>query len=239
MRIGILRTDSVRREFQAEFGDYPEMFRRVLSAAAEEEPIDFVEYDVQHGEYPAALGECDAYLITGSRESVYDALPWLEPLKAFVRRADAARHPLIGICFGHQLIAQELGGVTRAAEQGWAVGAHESKVLSREEWMQPFRPSFRLLSSHKDQVVELPERARLFAASAHCPHGGFTVDHHIITFQGHPEFAKGYSRALMDARRGILGEEVYERGVASLEEELDADAVARWILNFVAAGREK
>lgn len=233
MRIGILKTDSVRPEFQGEFGDYPDMFRRAL-AAASDEPVEFRTYDVQHGEYPEDVGECDAYLITGSRESVYDELPWLERLKEFVRTLDAARHPLVGICFGHQLIAQELGGETRAAGAGWAVGVHESQVVEPEPWMQPFQPSFRLLSSHKDQVVRLPSRAKLFAANAFCPHSGFTVDRHIVTFQGHPEFVKGYSKALLDARRRVLGDEVYDRGVASLDESVDAGLVARWILAFVA-----
>jgi GMP synthase-like glutamine amidotransferase len=87
-------------------------------------------------------------------------------------------------------------------------------------------------------VVELPARARPFAASVFCPHAGFTIDRHIITFQGHPEFEKGYSRALMDARRQILGEEVYGKGVASLGEPTDAEIAARWILNFVEAADE-
>jgi len=237
MRIGILKTDSVRPEFQAQFGDYPTMFRAVLSSAADGEPVEFRDYDVQHGQYPERLEECDAYLITGSRESVYDELPWLDRLKLFVKELDAARHPLVGICFGHQLIAQELGGETRAAEVGWSVGVHEAEVIAPGAWMQPFKPSFRLLSSHKDQVVQLPPRARPFAATPTCPHGGFTIDRHIITLQGHPEFVRGYSKALLDLRREILGDEVYTRGVESLDQTIDASLVARWILNFIAAAR--
>ena len=239
MRIGILKTDSVRPEFQREFGDYPAMFRQALATVADAEPVEFRDYDVQHGEYPRDIDECDAYLITGSRDSVYDELPWLEELKSFVKVLDAAQHPLVGICFGHQLIAHELGGETRAAARGWAVGVHEADVIEPAGWMQPFRPSFRLLSSHKDQVVKLPPRARPFAANEFCPHGGFTIDRHIITFQGHPEFVKGYSRALMDARKEILGDEVYSKGVASLDQMIDAPLVARWILNFLAQSRDE
>jgi len=234
MRIGILQTGAVRGDLQREFGDYPTMFRALLANAAGEEPIEFRDYDVQRGEYPATLDECDAYLITGSRESVYDDLPWLPRLEEFVRMLDADRHPLVGICFGHQLVAQALGGETRKADRGWGVGVQSATVRSGDPWMRPFKPTINLLASHQDQVVKLPPRAKLIAGSDFCPHAGFTIDEHIVTFQGHPEFAKGYSRALLDARRELLGDDLYARAVKSLEEPVDSALVARWILNFLA-----
>jgi GMP synthase-like glutamine amidotransferase len=236
MRIGILRTDSVRPEFQREFGDYPAMFRAVLMASADDVPIEFRDYDVQRGEYPASLDECDAYLITGSRHSVYEDQPWIHQLAEFVRELDAARRKLVGICFGHQLIAHALGGETRAAEQGWAVGVQDTCVLAPAEWMLPYRERFGLLSSHRDQVVRLPERAERFAATDFCPNSGYTIGDHILTFQGHPEFSKGYSRALMEARRDMLGESRYTAGVESLEEPVHPSVVGRWIINFIASG---
>jgi GMP synthase-like glutamine amidotransferase len=234
MQIGILRTNSVRPEFQPQFGDYPAMFRAMLMAGADETALEFRDYDVQRGEYPHALGDNTAYLITGSRESVYDEQPWIRRLGEFVRELDAARHKLVGICFGHQLIAQELGGETRAAEGGWAVGVQQTCVLEAHEWMQPYRDCFGLLSSHRDQVVRLPERARLFARSEFCPNSGFTIDDHIVTFQGHPEFSKGYSRALLELRRELLGEALFQRGVASLEQTVHQPLIGRWIVNFIA-----
>jgi GMP synthase-like glutamine amidotransferase len=235
MRIGILRTDSVRPEFQGEFGDYPAMFRAMLSASAADEPIEFCDYDVQHGEYPASIDECDAYLITGSRHSVYEDQPWIHRLADFVRELDAAQHTLIGICFGHQLIAHTLGGETRAADQGWAVGVQDTCVLTPAEWMQPYQERFGLLSSHKDQVVRLPDGAEVFASTDACPNSGFTIGDHILTFQGHPEFSKGYSRALMNFRREMLGEPRYTAGVESLEKPVHPSVVGRWILNFIAS----
>lgn len=235
MRIGILKTDSVREEFQHEFGDYPAMFRAVLMASADDVPIEFRDYDVQRGEYPASIDECDAYLITGSRESAYDDQPWIHRLAQFVQELDAARHTLVGICFGHQLIAHVLGGETRAAETGWAVGVQETQVLSPAEWMLPYRERFGLLSSHKDQVVRLPERAEVFASTPFCPNSGFTIGDHILTFQGHPEFSKGYSRALIELRRDLLGEPGYSSGVESLGKPVHQSMVGRWIINFIAS----
>ena len=235
MRIGILKTDSVREEFQHEFGDYPVMFRAVLMANADDVPIEFRDYDVQRGEYPASIDECDAYLITGSRESAYDDQPWIHRLARFVQELDAARHTLVGICFGHQLIAHVLGGETRAAETGWAVGVQETQVLSPAEWMLPYRERFGLLSSHKDQVVRLPERAEVFASTPFCPNSGFTIGDHILTFQGHPEFSKGYSRALIELRRELLGEPGYSSGVESLGKPVHQSMVGRWIINFIAS----
>jgi hypothetical protein len=101
------------------------------------------------------------------------------------------------------------------------------------------RPTFNLLASHQDQVVKLPPRAKLIAASDFCPHAGFTIDDHIVTFQGHPEFVKGYSRALLEARRQALGEDVFARGVESLDEPVDSALVARWIINFMARERAR
>ncbi len=239
MRIGILKTDSVRAEFQGEFGDYPAMFRAMLIASADDIPLEFRDFDAQRGEYPESLDECDAYLITGSRHSVYDDQPWIHRLAQFVHELDAAKHPLVGICFGHQLVAHALGGETRAADVGWAVGVHETVVISPEAWMLPYRARFGLLSSHKDQVVKLPDRAEVFASTPLCPNSGFTIDEHILTFQAHPEFAKGYARALIEMRKDLLGEPRYEAGLASLSQAIHPSLIGRWIINFVAAHAAK
>lgn len=238
MRIGILQTDAVREELQGEFGDYPSMFHDVLARGADGvAEVGFANYDVRRGEYPATLDECDAYLITGSRDSVYDEAEWIDALTDFVIRLDEARKSLVGICFGHQLIAHALDGETAPAEQGWAVGVHESDVVARKPWMAPSKTTFRLISSHKDQVVKLPSRAELFAGNVFCPYAGFTIGDHMLTFQGHPEFEPGYAARLIEWRRQILGEERYTRGLASLEQPLDDDLVARWIVNFLTGVR--
>lgn len=238
LHIGILQTDSVLNQFQPAHGDYPAMFQRLLgergllAGAPDAGGLAFSSYDVRRGEYPSHRA-CDAYLITGSRHSVYDQLPWIAELVGFLREALAEGRKVIGICFGHQLIAHFFGGETRLAEGGWCVGVHRAEVISDEPWMMPAGRNFGLLSSHRDQAVRLPPGARRFARTEACPNSGFVLGDQILTFQGHPEFSHDYALDLLNLREELLGPEVFEQGVASLGEETDNDLVARWMLNFL------
>ena len=233
-RIGILQPDAVLEQFRGEFGDYPAMLADVLNQAANPgECLEYTAYDVMRGEYPAELGECDAYVITGSRASVYDEESWIQRLEDYVRVLHAARHKLVGICFGHQMVARALGGATEAAAVGWGVGIAESAVVNPGDFMQPALKRFNLLVSHRDQVTRLPKGATVHAGSGFCPISIFTVGRHILALQGHPEFVAEYSKVLMNMRRDLLGEPVWSNGVASLEAANDRATVARWILNFI------
>ena len=230
LHLGILQTDSVLAPLQAEHGDYPAMFARLFKemGAGIMLSIFDVQRSLPHDD------SCDAYLITGSRHSVYDDLPWIRNLAGFVRDALARERKILGVCFGHQLMAHFFGGEVAPAADGWAVGVHRSRVISQPAWMQPAPHAFRLLSSHKDQVQRLPPHAELFATSDFCPLGGFTVGDKVMTVQGHPEFNKAYARELMTLRREMLGEQVYERGIQSLAVDTDERLLSRWMLNFLS-----
>jgi len=230
VHLGILEADSVMEQFQAEYGSYSGMFERVL--AVEGAPIRLSSYVVHAGELPE-IDACDAYLITGSRHSVYDDLPWIRDLVAFVEEALKARKKIIGICFGHQLVAHYFGGETRMADQGWGVGVQTSRIETRESWMEPPLGKFALLSSHKDQVIKLPDGASSFATSEFCPFAGFVWNDLVLTFQGHPEFTKPYSAAGMEMRNEVLGPDTFAAGMESLVEDTDEGTVARWIVNFL------
>jgi len=239
MRIGIFQVDSVLPEFRDRFENYPQMFEALfVSAASNGETHTFQNYDIQKGEFPRDLDECDGYVITGGKDSVYDDLVWIRELEIIVQRLHSARKKLVGICFGHQLIANCLGGESGPAPHGWTVGVQASEItsndLSQPSWMNPRVESFNLISSHKDQVLRLPENAHVYCESNVCPIGGFSIGEHIITFQGHPEFSADYSDVLLNLRRELLGEQCYEFGQASLRLPLHRDLVGRWILNFFA-----
>jgi len=237
MKVGILQADVLREELQPTFGQYSRMFESVLGSAAHDRghSAAFHVYDVRFNEYPRAVDDCDGYIITGSRHSVYDDLTWIQTLRDYVRTLHQERKRLVGICFGHQLIAHALGGETLPARGGWAVGVHRMKVVARHGSMTPPQNAVSLLSSHKDQVAALPPHARLLGTTDFCPKASFALGDHILTFQGHPEFSKPYAEALMRARETLIGD-AFAPGIASLAEATDEAVVARWIVNFIADG---
>lgn len=231
MKIGILKTDAVREEWVPRFGEYPDMFMKLLS---DRDPaLQFAVYDSMLGEYPQDIDEVDAYLITGSRFSVYEDLPWIHRLLEFIRELNRRRKPLVGICFGHQAVAQALGGRTEKASAGWGVGLHRHCFASQPEWFDGGDREFPVLVSHQDQVVANAEGATTLAGSSFCPNAVCQLGEHILTMQGHPEFVSDYARAIMDFRRDILGEALYAEGIASLQESPDTVRMADWILNFL------
>lgn len=231
MKLGILKTDQVRPEWVPEFGEYPDMFVALLSEA--DPGLEFEIYDVEQGEYPLDIDEVDAYLITGSKSSVYDDKPWIAELEGFIRELDARRKKLVGICFGHQLIAQALGGKTEKSTKGWGVGLHTHNFNATPAWFGEGATALDILVSHQDQVVTPAAGSQVLAGSEFCENAVCQIGDHILTFQGHPEFISAYSREIMQFRREIIGEPVYEAGMASLATEPQNNRVARWILNFL------
>ena len=232
LHLGILQTDSVLEDLQPRFGDYPSMFEDLFRA--EDSTMNITTYNVQHA-LPDSL-DCDAYLITGCKLSVYDDLPWIRELAEFVRQAIAVKKKILGICFGHQLIAHFFGGEAGSAPVGWAVGVQTSDVLLNPRWMNAVGvpPSqLNLVSSHKDQVLKLPDGAEVYATSDFCEVSGFTMGNEVLTIQGHPELTAEYSRALMDVRRQLLGEKVYSAGIDSLQKTTDERLFTKWMLAFI------
>jgi len=207
------------------------MFTQLLKA--QDPDLDLITYDVQVA-CPEEI-TCEAYLITGSKDSVYDNLPWIDELVVFLRRVLAADKKVIGICFGHQLMAHRFGGRVAPATQGWAVGVHTSQIDKVKPWMgAETRSEISLLSSHKDQVMELPANAEVFMSNDFCPVAGFTMGNQVLNLQGHPEFDAAYASDLLDMRAELIGDAVYRAGKHSLSTATQSDEVARWILNFVA-----
>ncbi len=186
MKLGILKTDAVRPEWVPEFGEYPDMFAALLG---EQDPeMEFSVYDVEEGEYPSDIDEVDAYLITGSKSSVYEDKAWIATLMDFVRELDKRGKKIVGICFGHQIIAHALGGKTEKSHKGWGVGRHTHRFTESPDWHDGGDADFDILVSHQDQVVENADGAKVLASSDFCENAVVQIGDHILTFQGHPEF---------------------------------------------------
>ncbi|GHD34333.1 glutamine amidotransferase-related protein [Halioglobus pacificus] len=231
MKLGILKTDAVLPKWVPEFGEYPDMFVALLGRI--DPDLEFAVYDVEEGEYPAEIDEVDAYLITGSKSSVYEDKPWIHRLIEFVRELDARKKKIVGICFGHQLVAQALGGLTEKSPKGWGVGLHTHEFDSSPDWHDGGSAAFKVLVSHQDQVVRNAEGGQTLAGSEFCENAVVQVGDHILTFQGHPEFLPAYSREIMDYRREMIGESTYEKGQASLAVDPEGERIGCWILSFL------
>ena len=231
MKLGILKADTVMPKLAADFGEYPDMFMALLTAHAPD--VQCRVYDVERGEYPDELDEVDAYLITGSKASVYDKTPWILGLTGFVQEVHRRQKKLVGICFGHQLVAQALGGTVEKSPKGWGVGLHTHRFSSLPSWHDQGDRNLDILVSHQDQVVRPAAGAQVLASSEFCDNAVSQVGEHILTLQGHPEFTKDYARALMMERRNLLDDDVLQAGLATLAGEQQGPRVAAWIARFI------
>jgi len=225
--VAILKTGAPPPVLEARYGDYPAMFRDILG-----EGIETTAFDVRSGEWPDP-DAFDAAIITGSAAGVYEADPWISDLLDWIRAAKG-RLKLVGICFGHQAMAQALGGLVEKSDKGWGVGLHEYQVQSVEPWMQPVVKTISIPVSHQDQVVGTPAGARVLANSAFTPAGALAWDDDAISFQCHPEFSREYAADLTAGRRGRIDDGVVDRALESLKQPDDRGLVAQWIRNFIS-----
>lgn len=195
--------------------------------------IVFKVYRTLDGELPEHPVPDEIYLITGSNNAAYDTLPWILDLQEWIREAAKLQVPLVGICFGHQVIAQALGGRVERYADGWGVGIREMEVLDAD--LLPFFPDkkMRLIVNHHDQVMELPEEATPLATSDFCRFEGFRICHHILTFQGHPEFTVDYERHLILNHAEDEDDTVKQRALAPLETmEHQGKRAAEFMVDF-------
>lgn len=226
MKLGLLQCDHSADSVRPIAGDYDDMFANWL-------PAEWRVYDLTIGEQPGILDECDAYVATGSKASVYDDEPWIHQFAALTRRIRAEEKPFLGVCFGHQMMGHALGGRVAKSPNGWGVGVHTFEITKTEPWMQPSANSINLLMSCQDQVLELPPGAEVLAGNAHCPVGLFRVGR-MLGIQGHPEFSPAYAKALLRPRRERIGPDTVDAALATLNRPLDAALIAGWVRAFFA-----
>jgi GMP synthase-like glutamine amidotransferase len=231
MNLALLGCDDVPQRFRHIAGGYRDMFEKVLKPHMPDLSLTWI--DLYNGEAPPALSSFDAFVCTGSRCSVYEDRPWINGLKAFVRQAHDAHVPFVGICFGHQMLAEALGGKVERAEYGWGIGVHGMQILRAEEWMVPELETCRLQYMHADQVQRMPEGSTLLASAAHCPVAMFKVGEWMLGIEGHPEFPAAYEEALLRERKERIGAGRVDAALATVNETTDEDVVGAWIAGFL------
>jgi len=230
MTIGILETGRPPEDVLQAQGDYPQAFETLLAG----NDFEFKSWDCLNGNFPENINEADGWLVTGSRSSVYEDLPWIPPLEDFIRTAYKENVPLVGICFGHQLIAQALGGKVEKYEGGWSLGKVEYTAVNNAE-------SFTLNAIHQDQVTELPADAKLLASSANCANAVLAYGTKALTIQPHPEFNKSFTLDLLDTFGTKVPAEVLADAKDSLSQK-DAEGrsqTAEQIASFFKAAHKQ
>lgn len=228
--IGLFEAGSYAPDFIREHGAPSDWFKRFFGPISND-GLAFRVYRAFEDELPASVDECDGYLITGSPASVIERAPWMTALGDFCLRAMQTR-PVIGICFGHQLLCQALGGEVREAEVGWGVGVHGYAVKAQDDWMDPPLGEVAMLTSHMDQVTRLPPGAEVLASSDFCPNAIVRLAPNAISIQAHPEATRGCFGSVYEMRRDRYAPGQADQAIASLAQPTHEDQVGRWLVKF-------
>lgn len=221
MNIGILQTGALPQDMAETWGQYPAHFERLLAGQG----FTFSAYNVEAGDIPDDPQACNGWLITGSRHGAYEDHPWIAPLEAFIRAVTEAGKPLVGICFGHQIIAQALGGKVVKFPGGWSVGPQTYGWGEGEVTLHAW---------HQDQVVSLPEGAEVLASSGFCENAALIYGDRAFTVQAHPEFTSDFVADLAERRgRGVVPDDQIDAALATLDTPIATAYLAQQIGHFL------
>ncbi len=221
MKIGILEAGHVLSALSEEFGSYPEMFASFLAGYG----FEFETYSVVDGIFPQSATSADGWLITGSRYGAYEDLDWIEPLEVLIRDAYARSIPIVGVCFGHQILAQALGGVVEKFDGGWSVGPTDYRLEGVENPVS-------VMAFHQDQVVKPPKDAKVIGSTPFCENAVLVYGNKALSIQPHPEFSDDFFAALLEKRgRGLIPQDLLDSAADKIGVPLSGD----WVSDQMAA----
>ncbi|MCE8525857.1 type 1 glutamine amidotransferase [Ruegeria pomeroyi] len=225
MKIGILLTGHAPDTLIDATGDYDAFFVRLLGPQS----FEFETFAVVDGQFPSGAEAADGWLITGSRHGVYEDHPWIPPLEALIREIRDKGQPLIGVCFGHQIIAQALGGKVEKFKGGWAIGPTEYDMGGEQVTVNAW---------HQDQVVALPDGAEVLASNDFCRNAMVAYGDTIWTIQAHPEYDNEFIGGLIRTRgRGVVPDPVLDDATGRLDSPLDSPAIGKRMAEFYKKAR--
>ena len=238
MKLTILLAGENPPALHGNFEPYANKFERMFSKA--DPSFSFERIEVHAGEKIPGHEQLEAVIVTGSAAGVYDNLDWMGHLRSFVRKAHAANLPMLGICFGHQMIADALGGQVIKSPKGWGLGRHVYRMQTVPDFFPADIEELALAASHKDQVIRPPHDARVFLSSRFTPNAGLVYTNGTtMSMQPHPEFDSEYSAAIFELRRGNpLTEAQVDAAVKTLEIPVDNDLVAVALAEFFKTAKK-
>jgi GMP synthase-like glutamine amidotransferase len=226
MKAALLICDHVPDQLSKIHGTYYEMYANLFPG------ITLEAYFIIDNEFPE-VEKYDVFISTGSRYSVYDNIPWIEQLKEMIKEIYDLGKKFIGICFGHQLIAESLGGKVEKHASGYLIGVHKFTVTKNLSWMRPQADGYKILMLCQDQITKLPEKSLVLSGSAECAIGMYTVGSTFLGIQGHPEFSKEYNRAIFESRADRIDADKIEKASISLEDEPSRPLLTSYLQNFI------
>lgn len=227
MHIAILMTNTDESAFSQTHPKDGEKFTSLMRLARPD--WRYSVHAVKDGVFPESLAGIDGVLITGSPASVHDGFAWIARLETMIREIVAARIPVYGACFGHQVIATALGGTVGCNPTGYVMGTVRTQL---EDEAHPVA----VYAAHKEQVIQMPESARIVAVSPGCPVAGFAIGSGVRTTQYHPEMTPRFIAALTDEMQDELSSEMVQNIKASLADRPDRAAWASRIAEFLERG---
>lgn len=217
MLIGILQCGHFPEELQGETGDYGEIYTNFLDGYG----FDFQVFPVCDGVFPDAATDCDGWLISGSKHGAYEDHDWIARLESLIREIRDAGRPLVGVCFGHQIIAQALGGTVEKFAGGWSVGHTTYQFDDGEQALNAW---------HQDQISQLPPGAQVLASSDRCAYAALAYGERIYSIQPHPEFNRREVAGLLRVRGDTLDAAIRTQAEAGLDKpdanKTQADRIA-------------
>ncbi|OAN68902.1 glutamine amidotransferase [Jannaschia sp. EhC01] len=220
MHLGILQTGHVPAEVAATDGPYATLFGNLFAHRGFTQTL----WSVVDGEFPPGPEAADAWLVTGSRHGAYEDHPWIPPLEELIRAIRDANIPLVGSCFGHQIIAQALGGTVEKFKDGWSVGRTDYTVSNR---------TLSLNAWHQDQVTRLPAGATVHASSDFCANAIVAIGPRILTTQPHPEFENTVIDTLITLKGDAVAPDRVAHAKAQLPLPNDNRLIADWLADVL------